>query len=163
MSCCCMTSSYHTRSRAGYRPGNVSLLVYLHNTPTMQCQIVNPINLETERPLTVTVHLGNQVEEIGTIHFREPPNLLVILIPAFSGVIILIVAVFIVMLVLMQRCQKRQHLTHFSAVQPLNQRWVSPMYTVLDLRHFVVSCPVHMHLPVKNSLVHKVKCISKKW
>ena len=81
----------------------------------MQCQIANPTNLEMERLLTVTVHLGNQVEEIGTIHFREPPNLLVILIPAFSGVIILIVAVFIVMLVLMQRCQKRQHLFFCSA------------------------------------------------
>ena len=163
MSCCCMTSSYHTRSRAGYWPGNVSLLVYLHNTQTMHCQIANPTNLETERPLTVTVHLGNQVQAVGTIRFREPLNLLVILIPAFSGVIILIVAIFIVTLVLMQRCQKRQHLTNFSAVQPLNQRWVSPMYTVLDLWHLVVSCPVCMHLPVKSSLVKEVKHVSKKW
>lgn len=84
----------------------------------MQCQIANPTNLETERPLTVTVHLGNQVEEIGAIRIREPLNLLVVLIPVFSGVIILIVAIFIVTLVLMQRCQKR---TKFSAVQHSNQ------------------------------------------
>ena len=83
----------------------------------MECQIANPTNLETERPLTVTVHLGNQVEEIGAIRIREPLNVLVILIPAFSGVIILIVAIFVT-LVLMQRCQKR---TKFSAVQHLNQ------------------------------------------
>ena len=98
--------------------------VLTHNTQSMQCQIANPTNLETERPLTVTVHLGNQVEEIGAIRIREPLNLLVILIPVFSGVIILIVAIFVVTLVLMQRCQKRTKRTKFSAVQHLNQ-WAS--------------------------------------
>jgi len=66
------------------------------HTQEMQCQIANPTNLETERPLTVTVHLGNQVQAVGTIRIREPLNLLVILIPVFAGVIVLSAAIFIV-------------------------------------------------------------------
>lgn len=62
----------------------------------MYCQIANPTNLETERPLTITVHLGNQVQAVGTIRFIAPLNLLVILIPVFAGVIVLSAAIFIV-------------------------------------------------------------------
>ena len=104
---------------------------------TMQCQIANPTNLETERPLTVTVHLGNQVQAVGTIRIREPLNLLVILIPMFAGVIVLIVAIFIIVVaVFRQKYQKAQQLTHFSAMQNLGQRWVNLMYTVFEYSIF---------------------------
>ena len=102
---------------------------------TMYCRIANPANLETERPLTITVYLGNQVQTVGTIRIREPLNLLVILIPMFCSVIILIVAIFIVVLKLMHKCQKRRQLTNLSAIQNLGQRWVSPVHNVFDLWH----------------------------
>jgi len=65
-------------------------------TQTMECEITNPTDLETERLLTVTVHLGNQVQPVGMIQINEPLNLLVILIPVFAGVIVLSGAIFIV-------------------------------------------------------------------
>ena len=65
-------------------------------TQTMECEITNPTDLETERLLTVTVHLGNQVEPVGMIQINKPLNLLVILIPVFAGVIVLSGAFFIV-------------------------------------------------------------------
>ena len=95
----------------------------------MYCRIANPLNLETERPLTITVYLGNQVQTLGTIRIRESLNLLIILIPVFAGVIILIIAIFIVVLVSVQKYQKTRLLTRFLQV---GQRWVSPMYTVFD-------------------------------
>ena len=54
-------------------------------TQTVECEITNPTDLETERLLTVTVHLGNQLEPVGMIRINEPLNLLVILIPIFAG------------------------------------------------------------------------------
>ena len=91
----------------------------------MYCRIANPANLETERQLTVTVYLGNQVQPVGTIRIREPLNVLVILIPVFAGVIILIIAIFIVVvLVFVQKYQKIRQLTPFSAIQNLGQWWV---------------------------------------
>jgi len=66
------------------------------STNTMECEITNPTDLETERLLTVTVHLGNQVEPVGMIQINEPLNLLVFLIPVFAGVIVLSGAIFIV-------------------------------------------------------------------
>ena len=63
---------------------------------TMYCRIANPANLDVERPLTITVYLGNQVQTVGTIRIKEPLNLLVILIPVFAGVIVLSAAIFIV-------------------------------------------------------------------
>ena len=95
----------------------------------MQCRIANPANLETGRLLTTTVHLGNQVQTVGTIRINEPLNLLVILIPVFAGVIILIVAIFIVTLVFVQKYHKTWQLTHFSAMQNLGQWWVNPVHT----------------------------------
>ena len=79
----------------------------------MQCRIANPAHLETERLLTTTVHLGNQVQTVGTIRINEPLNLLVILIPVFAGVIILIVAIFIVTLVFVQKISQNVAINSF--------------------------------------------------
>ena len=101
----------------------------------MQCRIANPVNLETGRLLTTTVHLGNQVQTVGTIRINEPLNLLVILIPVFAGVMILIVAIFIVVLVFVQKYHKTRQLTHFSAMQNLGQRWVSTVCSLMYTYH----------------------------
>ena len=62
----------------------------------MDCEIANPTDLETERALTVTIHLGNQVQPVGMIQINEPLNLLIILILVFAGVIVFSGAIFIV-------------------------------------------------------------------
>ena len=72
-------------------------------TQTLECEIADPRDLETERLLTVTVHLGNQVQSIGMIRINEPLNLLVILIPVFVGVIILIGAIFVMVVAMLCR------------------------------------------------------------
>ena len=127
------------------------MFIHTHKQ-TMYCRIANPLNLDVERPLTITVYLGNQVQTVGTIRIREPLNLLVILIPIFCSVIILIIAIFIVVLMLMQKCQKRLQLT---AMQNLGQRWVSPVHTVciffticLQIVYMVPLYSPHNHLLV---------------
>lgn len=97
-------------------------------TQTLECEIANPTDLETERLLTVTVRLGNQVQLIGMILIRiqmipinvtvtvqlgsqpftlatnqinEPVNLLVILIPVFAGVIVLSGAIFVMVVAML--------------------------------------------------------------
>ena len=92
-----------------------SLLMCTHTThkQIMQCRIANPAHLETGRLLTTTVHLGNQVQTVGTIRINEPLNLLVILIPVFAGVIILIVAIFIVTLVFVQKISQNVAINSF--------------------------------------------------
>ena len=97
-------------------------------TQTLECEIANPTELETERLLTVTVRLGNQVQLIGMIliqiqmipinvtvtvqlgsqpftlatnQINEPVNLLVILIPVFAGVIVLSGAIFVMVVAML--------------------------------------------------------------
>ena len=72
-------------------------------TQTLECEIASPTDLETERFLTVTIRLGNQVQSIGMIRINEPLNLLVILIPVFAGVIVLIGAIFVIVVAMLCR------------------------------------------------------------
>ena len=72
-------------------------------TQTLECEIADPRDLETERLLTVTVHLGNQVQSIGMIRINEPLNLLVVLIPVFVGVIVLVGAIFVIVVAMLYR------------------------------------------------------------
>jgi len=80
--------------------------MYTHThmlTQTVECEITNPTDLETERLLTVTVHLGNQLEPVGMIKINEPLNLLVILIPIFAGMIFLSGGIFVMVVAMLCR------------------------------------------------------------